>query len=164
MAFRTLADRSKGCEWPITWYTWHVRQIFLREWDSWILWVNNDAVQTTEHKSAVLLISFCRTSIFFSFLEGKDWWRRSHGRLTYYSFYVDSVYIFNYKCIWFLFFLFVSYLLYKWNAIKKNVLWEGTPSITNIDEWIQDCKHIFQRNFIDSIRFSISVIKRLLEC
>lgn len=122
MAFRTLADRSKGCEWPITWYTWHVRQIFLREWDSWILWVNNDAVQTTEHKSAVLLISFCKTSIFFSFLEGKDWWRRSHGRLTYYSFYVDSVYIFNYKCIWFLFFLSISYLLYKWNAIKKRFM------------------------------------------
>lgn len=71
--------------------------------NSWILWVNNDDVQTTEHKSAVPLISFCKRNIFFSFLEGKRWWRRSHRWLTCYSFYADSVYIFNYTCIWFLF-------------------------------------------------------------
>lgn len=132
--------------------------------NSWILWVNNDDVQTTEHKSAVPLISFCKRNIFFSFLEGKRWWRRSHRWLTCYSFYADSVYIFNYTCIRFLFhylFLVCSTNGMRWK--KKFSGREIMQSKTLTSEY--KTANTFSKGiFIINTLFSISVIKRVLEC
>lgn len=147
-AFRTLADRSKR-----VWVTYHVTHLaratdffFQANKNSWILWVNNDDVQTTEHKSAVPLISFCKRNIFFSFLEGKRWWRRSHRWLTCYSFYADRVYIFNYTCIRFLF--HYLFLVCSTNGMRWKKKFSGREFMqSKTDKWIQNCKHIFQRNF-----------------